>query len=70
MYVMSIALFNSHSNFVLKILLFRFNANETSVFNFSFLSKKISKMENIQSKMRMYSSGLNPPPTVGTNMLS
>ena len=59
MYVMSIVLCNSQRKFVLKIKLFRCNVNETSInylhdylnhFHFSFLSKKSSKMKNIQSK--------------------
>ena len=47
MYVMSIALFNSGSNFVFKIYLFRCNVSETSIFSiiliFLFHGESVSK---------------------------
>ena len=63
MHVKSIALFNSWSNFLFKIQLFRCNVKETSItsiiFIFLFYRENLKKY---RIEMRTYSPGLNPPP--------
>ena len=70
---MLIALFDSHSNFVFAIELFKLTSVKPPLpqsFSFFFFIEKIFKNRKYAVKMSTSSPSLNPPPPACTRMLS